>query len=170
MEQEFHRLFTTELATLYQAEKQWIKLLPQLEKAARHPDLKQALQHRIKQSEQHLEWLGKICRELKIDPMNAKPLAMHGFIQETESCLHLTCSSEVKDAALIGAAQRMEHYWIAAYGIAKAYAKHLHLSHYYPLLKQCLQSAKEMNRQLNHIAEGTLFFNGINDYAAKRAS
>jgi ferritin-like metal-binding protein YciE len=109
-------LFVMELKDIYNAETQLLKALPKMAKAATSPTLKDALQEHLAVTEQQRDRLDQIFQELDESPRGKKCKAMEGLIEEGQEVLELDADPAVKDAALIAAAQRVEHYEIAVYG------------------------------------------------------
>src|SRR5690242_11542824 len=109
-------LLEDELKDLYSAETQLIEALPKMAKAAESNDLRTAFETHLEETRRHAERLAEICNDLKIDPNGKKCEGMAGLIKETDEIIQSGAGAETKQAALIGAAQRAEHYEIAAYG------------------------------------------------------
>jgi ferritin-like metal-binding protein YciE len=112
-------LFIDELKDLYSAETQLTKALPKMAKAATSKELKAGFEKHLKQTEKHVERLEQICEELEVSPKGKKCKAMEGLIKEGAEVIEEDAEAEVKDAALIAAAQRVEHYEIAGYGCVR---------------------------------------------------
>src|SRR5580704_9147581 len=121
-------LMEDELKDLFNAENQLLKALPRLAKKASDPKLKDAFTSHLAETQGHVARLETIGQELGIKLTGKKCKAMEGLIEEGKEVLEEDGQSAVIDAALIGAAQRVEHYEIAAYGTAKAMAEHLGLA------------------------------------------
>ena len=118
-------LFIHELKDLYSAEKQLTEALPKMVEAANTPALQDAFNAHLKETETHLERVHQILQKLNVNPGNAKCDAMEGLIEEGEEIINMKADADVKDAALIGAAQRVEHYEMAGYGTARTFALRL---------------------------------------------
>src|SRR5688572_10330486 len=116
-------LFHHELKDLVSAEKQLTKALPKMAKAATSEDLQQAFQHHFEETEQQLARLEEICEKLGVTTRGSKCAAMEGLIEEGKKILEEDMEDHVRDAALIAAAQRVEHYEIACYGCARTFAQ-----------------------------------------------
>ena len=152
MEQPFEKLFAEELADIYDAEQQILKALPKMIRASSSPELQEALeQHRI-MTEGQVRRLDQIFSELGERPKK-KCKGMAGLIAEGEETMEEDLEPEVKDAALIGAAQKVEHYEIAAYGTARTFAAFLGNETAVDLLEQTLEEEKEADILLTQIAE-----------------
>jgi len=108
-----------ELKDLYSGENQLVKALPKMAKAATNPDLKAGFEEHLEQTKGHVERLDQIASELGLDLGGHKCKAMEGLIEEGSELIEEDADDNVRDAALIGAAQRVEHYEIAGYGTAR---------------------------------------------------
>ncbi len=118
-----HDLLTDELKDMFSAETQLTKALPRMAKNATHPELKQAFQQHLKETEEHIRRIERICAELDIKPRGKKCMGMEGLIEEGKEVMTEAKDDDVMDAGLIGAAQKVEHYEISAYGTARAHAQ-----------------------------------------------
>jgi ferritin-like metal-binding protein YciE len=116
------QLFVEQLKDLYSAENQLIEALPKMAEAAFAAPLKKGFQAHLKQTKEHARRLEKILKSLDESPEGKTCKAMEGLVKEGNETISEDASKEVKDAALIAAAQRVEHYEIAGYGTVKAYA------------------------------------------------
>jgi ferritin-like metal-binding protein YciE len=145
-------LFLHELRDLHSAEKQLLKALPKMAKAASSEKLQKALQTHLKETETHVERLEKAFEELDASSRGKKCAAMEGLIEEGSELLEEDIEAEVLDAALIGAAQRVEHYEIAGYGTAAAFAQHLGHTKTQRLLEQTLEEEKAADVKLTKLA------------------
>jgi ferritin-like metal-binding protein YciE len=146
-----NELLEDELRDLYSAENQLLKALPKMAKKASVPTLKTAFTSHLKQTEGHVERLTKIGEELGMKLGGKKCHAMAGLVEEGGEALKED-EGLVTDAALIGAAQRVEHYEIAAYGTARAMAEHLGLSNAASLLQETLDEEAETDKKLTEIS------------------
>lgn len=151
---DLQSLFVHELKDLYSAEKQLTKALPKMAKAAKHGDLKTAFQDHLKETEAQLTRLEKIFEELQTTSRGAKCEAMEGLIEEGKKLLEEDIEPNVLDAALICAAQRVEHYEIAGYGSVRALAEQLGLNDLAQELQTTLDEEKQTNEKLNQLAMG----------------
>jgi ferritin-like metal-binding protein YciE len=146
-------LFIDELKDLYSAETQLTKALPKMAKAATSKELKVGFEKHLKQTERHVQRLEQICEELEVSPKGKKCKAMEGLIEEGSEVIDEDAEPEVKDAALIAAAQRVEHYEIAGYGCVRTYAKLLGHSSAMKLLQQTLDEEGDTDKTLTKLAE-----------------
>jgi ferritin-like metal-binding protein YciE len=147
-------LFVEELKDLYSAEHQLIKALPKMVKAADNMQLSSALAMHLTQTQEHARRIEAIFSAgLEGSPRGKKCAAMEGLVTEGTEVLDEDGAPDVKDAALIGAAQRVEHYEIAAYGTARAHAQQLGYANAARLLEQTLHEESAANDKLTQIAE-----------------
>lgn len=148
-------LFVHELKDLYSAENQILKALPKMVQAANSAELQQAFQDHLTQTEGHVQRLEDILRELQVSPRGVKCAGMEGLLEEGKEVLKQKAEAQdwVLDAALIGAAQRVEHYEMAAYGTARAHAEKLGLYRAAKLLQQTLDEEGAADKKLTEIAE-----------------
>jgi ferritin-like metal-binding protein YciE len=107
-------LLAEELRDIYSAETQMIKALPKMAKAADSEDLRSTFENHLKQTKIHTERIEEICQDLKIKPRGKKCLGMEGIIKEGKEMIETDAELESMEAALIGTAQRVEHYEIAS--------------------------------------------------------
>jgi len=147
-------LYLNELRDLYSAETQLIDALPKMAEAASAPDLKQAFLDHLEQTHGHVERLEQIFDELGEKTSGETCDAMKGLIKEGGSYVKAGGSDEVRDAGLIGAAQRVEHYEIAAYGTARALALRLGEIIAAELLQETLDEEADTDVLLTDLAEG----------------
>lgn len=146
-------LLADELKDLYSAENQLVKALPKIAKAVDSPDLRSVFEDHLKQTRKHVERLERICEKLEINPGGRKCVGMEGLIEEGTEILHSEGETEPLEAGVIGAAQRVEHYEIAAYGTARAHARQLGFIEIANLLDKTLQEEKQADDRLTQIAE-----------------
>lgn len=158
-------LFTHEMKDLYSAEKQLIAALPKMADAASSKNLQTAFQQHLTVTEQHLERLQAAMGQLEIKPGNVVCKGMKGLLEEGQEILETTGDPMVKDAALIGAAQRVEHYEIAGYGTAREFARQLGHDDIARSLDITLHEEGDTDKELSRIARGTYFETGINEVA-----
>jgi ferritin-like metal-binding protein YciE len=146
-------LYVEQLQDLYDAEQQILKALPKLAKAANAPELQQAFQEHEKQTRMQAQRLEQIFQEHGM-PAKAKTCkAMRGLLDEGEETMKMKADPEVLDAALIAAAQRVEHYEIAGYGTARTYAQQLGNTRGAQLLQQTLDEEGMTDKKLTQLAE-----------------
>lgn len=146
-------LLVDELKDLYDAETQLVEALPKLAKAAESKDLRAAFEQHLEQTQVQVQRIEEICKDLKIDPAGKTCVGMKGAIKEGEEVIRSDMASEPKQAALIGAAQRVEHYEISAYGTARAHARQLGYLKAVELLTQTLNEEKDADQKLTQLAE-----------------
>ena len=157
-------LYIEELQDLYSAEGQIIDALPQMSAAATTPDLKGAFDEHLEQTRVQRERLELIFKALGKRPGDQPCAGMEGLLNEGRERLRQDGPDDVKDAALIAAAQRVEHYEMAAYGTLVAWAQVLEHTEAADLLQETLDEEKAADEKLSAIAEG-----GINQAAADAA-
>jgi ferritin-like metal-binding protein YciE len=145
-------LFVHELRDVLDAEKQILKALPKMAKAAESDDLRAAFQEHKTITEQHVERLETIFQNLGKAARGKHCPGMEGLLTEGEEMIKEEEQGPVLDAAMIGAAQKVEHYEIAAYGTLATYAKLLQMEEAVDLLGQTLDEEKETDEKLNQIA------------------
>lgn len=149
-------LYVDELKDLYSAERQLIKAIPKMIKAANHGQLKAAFQDHLKKTEEHARRIERICEELGVSPRGKKCEGMEGLIQEGASLIQEKPEPDVLDAGLIAAAQHVEHYEMAGYGCVRTYARTLGLDAQADLLQQTLDEEGEADHLLTAIAESSI--------------
>jgi ferritin-like metal-binding protein YciE len=154
-------LFIHELKDLYSAEKQLTKALPKLVKAATNDDLRDGLEGHLHETEQQLLRLEEILGQLEVPLRGAKCPAMEGLIEESKTALEEDMTDDVRDAAIICAAQRVEHYEIAGYGCARTFAQQLGHEEAARLLQLTLNEEKAADEKLTQVA-----LQGVNMEAA----
>ncbi len=146
-------LYLEQLQDLYNAEQQLIKALPKLAKAASSQDLKAAFEEHLDKTRQHAQRIETICEQMGEKAQGQKCKAMEGLVKEGGDVLDEDMEETIKDAAIIAAAQRVEHYEIAGYGCVCAYATRLGENDAAELLAQTLEEEKEADKTLSEIAE-----------------
>jgi ferritin-like metal-binding protein YciE len=154
------KLFLEELKDVYNAEKQLVRALPRMAKAATDAKLQQAFTKHLRETEGHVERLERIFKALGQTPRGKKCKGMEGLVEEGKEILEEDGLPEVIDAALISAAQRVEHYEIAAYGCLRTYAQLLGMRDADRLLQQTLTEEEATDEALTALGEG-----GINQAA-----
>jgi ferritin-like metal-binding protein YciE len=145
-------LFIHELKDLYSAEKQLVKALPKVAKAATHPDLKQGVLTHLEETKEHVNRLETILESLGSSPRGPRCKAMEGLVEEGSSLIEDEPDSEVLDAGLICGSQKIEHYEIAGYGTARAFAELLGEEEAMNLLQQTLDEEKATDVKLTELA------------------
>ena len=160
-------LYIEQLRDLYSAETQLISALPKMAHAASSSALKVAFQDHLQETQQQKQRLEQIFQELGTSPLGETCQAMQGLIEEGEELISTNGDPKVKDAALIAAAQRVEHYEMAGYGTVRTFAKELGFDKAKSLLQQTLDEEGNADKKLNTLAEGGIFSSGINEKAHK---
>jgi ferritin-like metal-binding protein YciE len=158
-------LFEHEIADLYSAETQLVEALPKLAQAASNTELREAFEHHLEETRDHVRRLEDIRGRIG-SSLSEQCDGMHGLISEGQEIVSEDGMPAVKDAALISAAQRVEHYEIAAYGTARTLADELDLSDAKDLLDQTLDEESNADKLLTKIATGGILKQGINQKAA----
>jgi len=152
-ENTLRELFVDELRDLYDAENRLVKALPQLAKASQLDELREGFEMHLEQTKEHVERLKQIMESMDEKPAGKKCIGMVGIIQEGDEMMGEDLEGSVMDAALISAAQRAEHYEIAAYGCVRTWAKELGEDEAAELLEKTLQEEKETDAKLTELAE-----------------
>jgi ferritin-like metal-binding protein YciE len=145
-------LYVEQIQDLHSAELQLTKALPAMAKAATDATLKSAFEEHLEQTRVHVERLEGICRELDVSPKGADCKAMKGLIAEGKEMIDYTAEPAVRDAGLIAAAQRVEHYEIAGYGCVRSYAEVLGDTKMMEVLQQTLDEEGDTDQRLSEIA------------------
>jgi ferritin-like metal-binding protein YciE len=148
-----HELFLDQLRDLYSAETQLTKALPEMAEAANDPTLKQGFQTHLEETKGHVRRLEQIFEALNEKPTGKTCQAMEGLIKEGKETINENATPEVKDAALISAGQRVEHYEMAGYGTVRTYADLMGHSDAVSLLQQTLDEESETNKKLTAASE-----------------
>ena len=146
-------LYVEQLNDLYNAEQQLIKAIPKMAKAASSEELKAAFEDHLGKTRQHAQRIETIFEQMGEKVGGKKCKAMEGLVEEGGEVIKEDMEDGIKDAALIAAAQRVEHYEIAGYGCVRAYATKLGDEDAATLLSQTLDEEKEADETLNGIAE-----------------
>ncbi len=150
------KLYTDELRDLYNAENQLLKALPKMAKAASSEDLKEAFEKHLEQTKGHVERLEQVFEQLDEKPKGKTCRAMKGLIEEGSEILEQDGEESVRDAGIIVAAQKVEHYEIAGYGSARTFAHLLGQNKAAELLQTTLDEESETNEILNKLAESVV--------------
>jgi ferritin-like metal-binding protein YciE len=163
-------LLVEELKDLYDAENQLIKALPKMAEAASSDNLRAAIEEHLEKTEQQAERLKQVFSQLDESPTAQKCKGMEGLIKEGSAIIKDDdMDPEVKDAAIISAAQRVEHYEIAGYGCVRTWATLLGQNEAASLLEQTLDEEKEADQTLNRIAEEINVEAGAGEVEAEEA-
>ena len=152
---EFHEFFVDELKDIYWAEKHLVKALPKMKKAATSPELAAAFDKHTQETNNHIATLEQVFALLEEKPAAKKCDAMAGLLEEADGIISDTeAGTLIRDAGLILAAQKVEHYEIATYGTLKVFAQTMGHTEVADLLAQTLENEKETDVALTTIAEG----------------
>jgi ferritin-like metal-binding protein YciE len=151
-------LFVHTLQDIYSAEQQIINSLPKMSEAASSPLLQEAFDDHLDQTRVQVERLEEVFKSLGngVKPGGTKCKGMEGLIEEGKEVMKMKGDPAVLDAALIAAAQRVEHYEIAAYGCARTYAEQLGYEDAADLLQETLEEEEETDERLTELAESTI--------------
>jgi ferritin-like metal-binding protein YciE len=146
-------LFLEELKDIYHGEKQLLEALPRMAKAAASPELEKAFMSHFKETEGHVQRLERILKEMGLPERGKRCKGMEGLVEEGADFMQEEGEAAVIDAALIAAAQRVEHYEIAAYGCLRTYAELLGHENAAKLLAQTLSEEEATDKKLTAIGE-----------------
>jgi len=149
-------LLVHELQDIYHAEGQILKALPKMTKAANHPDLKDAFEEHRLQTEGQIRRLEQAFKLLGVPAKGKKCEGMAGLLEEGQKLMAEDAEPPVMDAALIGAAQKVEHYEIASYGCVCTYAEMLGYDQVHELLGQNLDEEETTDQKLTALAESVI--------------
>ena len=149
-------LMVEELRDLYSAEAQLLKAMPKMAKKAQHPELKKAIETHMRETEGQVKRLEQVFEALGEKAKGKKCLAMEGLLNEAKEHMSEDMDDDVMDAALIGMAQKIEHYEIAGYGTARTYAKLLGNKDVAKLLQQTLDEEGKTDKLLTQLAESSI--------------
>ncbi len=158
-------LLEHEVRDILYAERKIVKALPKMANAANNQELKQAFEDHLEETRGQIERLEQVCEQLGIGARGEKCEAIEGILEEGEERIKAKGDDAVLDAALISAAQRVEHYEMAAYGSARAFAEALGLTEVVNLLQETLDEEGKADKTLNKLAKNT-----INPMAAEGAA
>jgi ferritin-like metal-binding protein YciE len=150
---DLNDLLIEQLRDIYNAESQLTKALPKMAKAATNPELRSAFEKHLVQTEEHVNRLEQVFASLGEVAKGKTCHAMKGLVEEGSEAIKEKAEANVKDAALIAAAQRVEHYEIAAYGTVRTYAQQLGHKEAATLLNKTLQEEGDTDKLLTQIAE-----------------
>jgi len=156
-----------QLEDLHSAESQLVEALPKMAKAANHDELRKAFEHHLEETRGHLQRVEEALGELGVSNPSEVCKGMQGLIAEGEEMIEMEGEPSAKDAALIGAAQRVEHYEIAAYGTARQLADDCGLDGIRDLMDQTLDEESQADTLLTKIATGGMLKSGLNEQAKK---
>ena len=153
MASDIRDLLTMELQDTYSAETQLVEALPAMQEAATNPKLKQAFAEHLAVTQRQVERLEQVCKQLGVEPEGETCNAMEGLVEESEEIIDAIDEGPVLDAALIGAAQKVEHYEMAAYGTLTAMLKAMGETKAADLMAQTLKEEKDTDELLTQLAE-----------------
>jgi ferritin-like metal-binding protein YciE len=149
-------LLCDQLQDLYDAEQQLTKALPEMAEAAKSPQLKQAFQSHLRETQNHVNRIEQVFRLMGKEPKSKTCDAMKGLVSEGNHVIKAKGDDDVRDAALIAAAQRVEHYEIASYGTARSLARRLGLEQAAELLQTTLDEEGATDKKLTQLAERSI--------------
>lgn len=146
------KMFVEELRDLYSAETQITKALPKMVKAASANELRTALEHHLRETEEQVKRLEQIFETIGESPKGETCEGMKGVLEEGDKTVHEAKEGPVRDEAIISGCQRVEHYEIAAYGTARTYAQRLGKQHMVQLLEKTLEEEKAADQKLTEVS------------------
>jgi ferritin-like metal-binding protein YciE len=149
-------LFIDELKDIYSAENQIVKALPKMVKAATSPELKRAFERHLEETRRQVERLDQVGEALDIKLTGKKCKGMEGLLEEGKEIMEEDLDENATDAGLIGAAQKVEHYEIAAYGTVRTHATLLGYNKVARLLQQTLNEEGATDKKLTQLAESII--------------
>jgi ferritin-like metal-binding protein YciE len=149
-------LLTDELKDLYSAENQILKALPKMAKSAQSEELRMAFEEHLEQTKEQVRRIEQICEDINVSPRGKKCVGMEGLIEEGKEVMQEELDADSMDAGLIGAAQKVEHYEMAAYGTARAHARQLGFNRAVSLLEKTLEEEKTTDEKLTKLAENQI--------------
>jgi ferritin-like metal-binding protein YciE len=158
-------LYVEQLKDLYSAETQILDALPKMAEAASASDLKKGFNDHLRQTQEHVRRLERIFKDLGEDAKGESCEGMKGLLKEGAEMIKMKGEDSARDAGLIAAAQRVEHYEIAAYGTARQLADDIGLGEIRDLMDQTLDEESQADKLLTKIATGGMFKSGLNQQA-----
>ena len=161
-------LYIEELKDLYSAEKQLVKALPKMVKAAKHPELKQGFADHLEQTKGHVQRLEQVCEMLGVSPRGKKCAGMEGLIKEAQELIEEKPEPDVLDAGLISKAQHVEHYEMAGYGTVRTYAHQLGFEEQKELLQETLDEEGETDKKLTELAVTSVNIDAENQFGEEQ--
>ena len=156
-----NELLQEELRDLYSAETQIVKALPKMAKAASSPELRRAFERHLEETKRQVERLDQIGEELEVKMTGKKCKGMEGLLAEGRELMEEDFEEDALDAGLIGAAQKVEHYEIAAYGTARTHAEMLGYRRIAKLLQQTLNEEGATDKKLTQLAESVVNYEAV---------
>ncbi len=160
------QLYYDQISDLYSAETQMLKALPEMVAHATNPELKEAFSDHLKETKAHADRLREITERHGIPANTVTCEAMRGLLIEAKKHLVETVPGDVRDAVLIASGNRIEHYEIAGYGVARAFAASLGFGDDADLLNTTLQEEGAADAAITRIATGGIFRSGVNEAAS----
>jgi ferritin-like metal-binding protein YciE len=151
-----HDLLRDQISDLYDAEQRLVKALPGMAEAAHAPELRNAIQSHLEETKGHVNRLERIFGQLGEDAKRQTCAAMRGLVEEGESLTSKMEESPLRDAAIIAAANRVEHYEMAAYGSARTFAQTMGLDRVAEMLRETLEEERKADATLTLLAEGKI--------------
>jgi len=151
--ESLHDLYLSELSDLYSAEQQIVKALPKVIKHTESPELREALENHLEETRGHVERLESIFEMHGESATRTKCKGMEGVLAEGDEMIGKDAPAAVRDAAIISACQRVEHYEIAAYGTVRTYAEQLGHEKAATLLQETLEEERAADEKLTSLAE-----------------
>ena len=151
-----HDLFVQQLKDLYDGEEQLVEALPKMAEAATSPELAAAFREHLRETQDHVSRLERVFRAINCEPQRESCPAMKGMIKEGQHVIDASGDPAVRDAALIAAAQRVEHYEMAGYGSVRTFAHQLGRDDLARILQQTLDEEGQADKKLTTIAESTV--------------
>ncbi len=149
-------LFIEEIRDLYDAEHQILKALPKMVSAASHSDVKSALENHRRETEEHVRRLEQVFEDCGVPARARRCEGMAGVIQEGTETVQAAVDPDVRDAAIIESAQKVEHYEMAGYGTVRTFAQRLNMPECASVLQRTLDEEKQADRKLTDIAESAV--------------
>lgn len=156
LDTKLQKLFEEELKDIYWAEKALVKALPKMIKKATTPDLVDALEAHLNETEEHVRRVEQVFASIGKDAKTKKCDGMQGLIEEADSLIADSDEGVMRDAAIISAAQKIEHYEIASYGTLRTFAQTLSLHEAITLLERTLSEEKAADEKLTEVAESAI--------------
>lgn len=153
MDNDLHKLFLEELADIYNAEQQLTKALPKVAKNVETEELREAIESHLEETREHVTRLEEVADSLNESLKRKTCAAMKGLLEEADEIMKEQKSSSALDAAIIAAAQKVEHYEIASYGTLIAWARQMNHDEAVDLLEQTLEEEKAADQKLTSVGE-----------------
>ena len=153
MDTSLHELFLEELADVYNAEQQLTKALPKIARNCQSDELREAIESHLEETQQHVSRLEEVAQSLDESIKRKTCAAMQGLVKEGEEIMREQKDSSALDAAIIAAAQKVEHYEIASYGTLVAWAERMGHDQATELLRETLEEEKAADEKLTSVAE-----------------